>query len=1200
MPKGIDKKWTEEETKRFIKGLRQFGKNFFRIHTDLLPHKATPELVEFYYLWKKTPGANNNRPHRRRRASSLRRIRNTRTNSNASNNNKETTGNNSTGSGNSSNNIGNNNSGGGINNNNKNKEEQTPELQQAPEATKITNTNTNNNNNNKEENSSVSEDDASECDSDSSTTNKGSIVASGEFGEESPSRMRTRNKQTAKDQNNASGKRAKRGTETPDTTTTAQNDNPKTPKKEKQNNKATNKDTPVKGKKRPNETEPIETNDEKDLKRKRSDSPTESVTTDSRPGSVLDEAESNSEPSEATLPPKDGEEKDPLSLPTDEISSVINKNLPAKEEIAPEQVLTPKVTETPPIPEEKLETSPVTQPNEQPTKIDEPEQPVNPVKEQEMLSKLANMKQESANANNTEDFTGPKDVVYSIKKEPRDEPLTNTEQISPAENEPHDLKVKLEIKSEAKLTSQENIQTPEKVGEEKVRDAILDDAENLVVKPNVPLEDETKVETKVFAGTDQIKPAVDSIMIKSFAQDLSGTKYAGPPDDTKFPLDGVPLKGAYPLPGPGPLRHPFEGPMGMLKFDPMTGKYGQQPMQPQDMKFGAPDVAHLGMKFGGGGGGDPGQPGMKLQFSAENLIKNNDQQQQQHQQQKYARPDSPSRVTPNQDSQGSNSSSQATPISIPSRLPGENWSPLTSQSGSAMSMMNSGGTPPTSSTVSTPTTQSSSPFFSSATGPFHRPYQDSKPMPPSGSGGSQFPPAAHQGPGQSPQFSSLGGPPQNISAPGQGRPNEPIPISSRDPNGGPSRGPSPMTSLIPGMPPSAAAMLNHSLPLHLPHPNMHMAPSHMSGPPHMGGLLPLGMGGPNAPLSLVGPPSQPSSALSTLMDVAAGRRSPSSRSDLHPPSSSSGPNSMTQSTSSASSMNRSSPIVSSASNSMHRSQSPAGSQGGGLSRTSPLHPIAQSPLGPHSQTASSTMAAIAAERERQIMRQQSPHMTPPPTSVSSLMVSPMNKLYPSSGPHQRGGLGSSPPPPSHFRPGASPPVIRHAQHPSMALPIPMMGHPSQGMLHPSQNPYAHPLSMFYPHGPFPPGYPAYGPSPYGPGFAYIKPPGGPGGNPMDGQLMGHHPTSVPPPRQDESPHGNSKPLTPHEKNKNPTPTTPKPTSSGPQSCYPGYPQGHPYMDPHMAGKQTHMEALRGHALSAAGHGPCKCCGNLPNRLFTYN
>ncbi|XP_054266096.1 arginine-glutamic acid dipeptide repeats protein-like isoform X1 [Macrosteles quadrilineatus] len=78
VPKGIDKKWCEEETKRFVKGLRQFGKNFFRIRKDLLPHKDTSELVEFYYLWKKTPGATNNRPHRRRRQGSLRRNRNTR------------------------------------------------------------------------------------------------------------------------------------------------------------------------------------------------------------------------------------------------------------------------------------------------------------------------------------------------------------------------------------------------------------------------------------------------------------------------------------------------------------------------------------------------------------------------------------------------------------------------------------------------------------------------------------------------------------------------------------------------------------------------------------------------------------------------------------------------------------------------------------------------------------------------------------------------------------------------------------------------------------------------------------------------------------------------------------------------------------------------------------------------------------------
>lgn len=41
VPKSIDKKWSEEEIKRFVKGLRQYGKNFFRIRKDLLPHKDT-------------------------------------------------------------------------------------------------------------------------------------------------------------------------------------------------------------------------------------------------------------------------------------------------------------------------------------------------------------------------------------------------------------------------------------------------------------------------------------------------------------------------------------------------------------------------------------------------------------------------------------------------------------------------------------------------------------------------------------------------------------------------------------------------------------------------------------------------------------------------------------------------------------------------------------------------------------------------------------------------------------------------------------------------------------------------------------------------------------------------------------------------------------------------------------------------------
>lgn len=75
VPKGIEKKWTEEEQKRFVKGLRLYGKNFFKIRKELLSHKETPDLVEYYYLWKKTPQAASARPHRRHRRCVLRRIR---------------------------------------------------------------------------------------------------------------------------------------------------------------------------------------------------------------------------------------------------------------------------------------------------------------------------------------------------------------------------------------------------------------------------------------------------------------------------------------------------------------------------------------------------------------------------------------------------------------------------------------------------------------------------------------------------------------------------------------------------------------------------------------------------------------------------------------------------------------------------------------------------------------------------------------------------------------------------------------------------------------------------------------------------------------------------------------------------------------------------------------------------------------------
>ncbi|XP_054159163.1 arginine-glutamic acid dipeptide repeats protein-like isoform X2 [Oppia nitens] len=86
IPKPLDKKWSEEEQKRFVNGLRKYGKNFFKIRRDMLAHKETADLVEFYYLWKKTPQAATTRPHRRhRRQCVLRRVRTSSSTGNANN-----------------------------------------------------------------------------------------------------------------------------------------------------------------------------------------------------------------------------------------------------------------------------------------------------------------------------------------------------------------------------------------------------------------------------------------------------------------------------------------------------------------------------------------------------------------------------------------------------------------------------------------------------------------------------------------------------------------------------------------------------------------------------------------------------------------------------------------------------------------------------------------------------------------------------------------------------------------------------------------------------------------------------------------------------------------------------------------------------------------------------------------------------------
>ncbi|XP_024126872.1 arginine-glutamic acid dipeptide repeats protein isoform X2 [Oryzias melastigma] len=67
LPKLIEKCWSADDVKRFMKGLRQFGKNFFRIRKEFLPSKKTGELITFYYHWKKTPEAAGTRAYRQQR-----------------------------------------------------------------------------------------------------------------------------------------------------------------------------------------------------------------------------------------------------------------------------------------------------------------------------------------------------------------------------------------------------------------------------------------------------------------------------------------------------------------------------------------------------------------------------------------------------------------------------------------------------------------------------------------------------------------------------------------------------------------------------------------------------------------------------------------------------------------------------------------------------------------------------------------------------------------------------------------------------------------------------------------------------------------------------------------------------------------------------------------------------------------------------
>ncbi|XP_046421648.1 arginine-glutamic acid dipeptide repeats protein-like isoform X5 [Neodiprion fabricii] len=349
VPKGIDKKWSEEETKRFVKGLRQFGKNFFRIRKDLLPHKDTPELVEFYYLWKKTPGANNNRPHRRRRQGSLRRIRNTR-NSRAGTPKEE------------------------IPTPTKDTSPVAPNPKEPASEPEIAPVGTPASNNPGGEVSSVTEDDNSEEDSDSRDTNTNGTAQScqhcfstnskdyqiagkdrlllcaecrahlkktGELppappylfrpvpaeSPDSPGRMRTRNK--AKETPRPARPRRAGGTDTPDQE--KQQQQQQTPDKTKKKSSGKS-ETPRKGQKRSQADDPEEDKELQKRKRgERPESPSESLTTDSN--SLMDEPERETE----------GETNDNHSVPV----AVQVDEPPSPVLTTPEEALEPTPVSTP-------------------------------------------------------------------------------------------------------------------------------------------------------------------------------------------------------------------------------------------------------------------------------------------------------------------------------------------------------------------------------------------------------------------------------------------------------------------------------------------------------------------------------------------------------------------------------------------------------------------------------------------------------------------------------------------------------------------------------------------------------------------------------------------------------------------------------------------------------------------------------------
>lgn len=411
----------------------------------------------------------------------------------------------------------------------------------------------------------------------------------------------------------------------------------------------------------------------------------------------MDEGESNSEPAESMiLLSKDAEEKDPLSiaLPETPSSDTQTKEDHDREndQRSPSDVATPE--DEADIPAQSSKTA-----GDDEKKVEvKGEKENKDVKDSEMLSKLANIKQES-NSSTTEDFQSKESSSSSsvlIKKEPSEEEANQNNQ---QQTQPADLKVKIEIKSEKNVSNSVPSDISNQMPNEQDNN---NNAENLVCKPI------EKLSAAVPSSSDNSSSSSQPLSSKE-TENTTGTDYSMKTFMEHQQRDGIKVEQNAKTeqnksPDVKPL-HPFsivdredgkmppndqqqQAPPGMLRhpYEPLMMKYDLPSHPAMDLKYLPPE--HPARAFAE-------NVALKSHFSADNLIKgsypsdHNKYPPESGQAPPSSQPMDVSRVTPNQDSQGSNSNSQ--PATLPSP------SPLTSSAPSTVSSSHPSVQPPPSS-----------------------------------------------------------------------------------------------------------------------------------------------------------------------------------------------------------------------------------------------------------------------------------------------------------------------------------------------------------------------------------------------------------------------------------------------------------------------------------------------------------------------